>query len=139
MINLPDFDVELMSCWNEALYRSYLCSIVATHPSMMLGIRISSDVTDRSRHNARKSYIKVLARNVYDRSRSPEVFSGKGVLKICSKFTGEHPYQSVISIKLLCNFIEIALWHGCSPVNLLHIFRTTFYKNTFIRNCVYRQ
>ena len=23
-----------------------------------------------------------------------------------------------------CNFIEIALKHGCSPVNLLHIFRT---------------
>ena len=33
-------------------------------------------------------------------------------------------------IKLLCNFIEIALGHGCSPVNLLHIFRTPFTKNT---------
>ena len=32
--------------------------------------------------------------------------------------------------KLLCNFIEIALRHGCSPVNCLHIFRTTFLKNT---------
>ena len=28
------------------------------------------------------------------------------------------------------NFIEIALRHGCSPVNLLHIFRTPFLKNT---------
>ena len=28
------------------------------------------------------------------------------------------------------NFIEITLLHGCSPVNLLHIFRTTFPKNT---------
>ena len=28
------------------------------------------------------------------------------------------------------NFIEITLWHGCSPVNLLHIFRTPFSKNT---------
>ena len=27
------------------------------------------------------------------------------------------------------NFIEIALRHGCSPVNLLHIFRTPFPKN----------
>ena len=35
-------------------------------------------------------------------------FLGKSVLKICSKFTGEHPCRSVISIKLLCNFIEIA-------------------------------
>ena len=31
----------------------------------------------------------------------PEVFLGKGVLKLCSKFTGEHPCQSAISIKLL--------------------------------------
>ena len=29
-----------------------------------------------------------------------------------------------------CNFIEIALRHGCSPVNLLHIFRTPCPKNT---------
>ena len=28
------------------------------------------------------------------------------------------------------NFIEIALRHGCSPVNLLHILRTPFLKNT---------
>ena len=34
------------------------------------------------------------------------------------------------SIKLLCNFIEIALRHGCSLVNLLHIFRTPFSNNT---------
>ena len=32
--------------------------------------------------------------------------------------------------KLLCNIIEIALPYGCSPVNLLHIFRITFPKNT---------
>ena len=38
--------------------------------------------------------------------------------------------QSVISIKLLCNFIEITLRHGCSPVNVLHIFKTSFSKNT---------
>ena len=50
--------------------------------------------------------------------------------KICNNFTGEHHFQSVISIKLLCNFIEIALWHGCSPANLLHIFRTLFSRNT---------
>ena len=28
------------------------------------------------------------------------------------------------------NFIEIALQHGYSPVNLLHVFRTPFLKNT---------
>ena len=31
------------------------------------------------------------------RSSSPEVFSGKGVLKICCKFTEEHPCRSAIS------------------------------------------
>ena len=54
------------------------------------------------------------------RGSHPEVFLVKGVLKICSKFTGEHRYRSVIT-----------LLHGCSPVNLLHIFRTPFFKNTF--------
>ena len=36
----------------------------------------------------------------------------------------------MISVKLLGNFNEIALWHVCSPVNLLHIFKTPFSKNT---------
>ena len=52
------------------------------------------------------------------RSRCSEVFLRKGVLKICSKFIGEYPCRSVISIKLK------------SPANLLHIFRTPFPKNT---------
>ena len=59
-----------------------------------------------------------------------EMFLVKGVLKINSKFTGDHLCRSVIWIKLLCNFIEISLRHGFSPVNLLHIFSTPFTKNT---------
>ena len=54
----------------------------------------------------------------------------KGVLKICSKFTGEHSCRSAISIKLPSNSNEITLRHGCSPVNLLHIFSTPFSKTT---------
>ena len=42
------------------------------------------------------------------KSSRPEVFLRKGVLKICSKFSGEHP----------------------SPINLLHIFGAIFPKNT---------
>ena len=64
------------------------------------------------------------------KSSHPEEFLVKGVLKIFSKFTGEHPCQSAISIKLLCKVIEIALRYGCSPVDLLHIIRTPFSKNT---------
>ena len=58
------------------------------------------------------------------------MFRVKDVLKICNKFTEEHFCQNVISIKLLCNFIEKTFQHGCSPVNMLHIFRTSFPKNT---------
>ena len=59
----------------------------------------------------------------------------RGVLKKrCSenmqKFTGEHLSPSVNSIKLQSNFIEITLRHGWCPVNLLHIFRTPFPRNT---------
>ena len=68
------------------------------------------------------------SRHAIIRSNPPEVILG--VLKIGIKFTGEHSYRSVISIKLLCNFIEITLRHGCSPVNLLYIFRTPLPKKT---------
>ena len=61
-------------------------------------------------------------RTGFFRSSHPEVFLRKGILKIRSKFTGEHPYRSVISIKLL--------QHAYSPVNLPHILRTLFPKNT---------
>ena len=46
------------------------------------------------------------------------MFLGRGALKICSKFTGEHPWCSQ----------ENTLRHGCSPVNLFHISRTLFPK-----------
>ena len=64
------------------------------------------------------------------RSSHLEVFLEKDVLKTCSKFAVEQPYRNVISIKLLCNFIEITLRDGCSPVNLLHIFRTSCFRKT---------
>ena len=62
---------------------------------------------------------------------SLEVFLIKSVLKICCKFKGKHLCGSVISTKLLCNFIEIILQHKSSPANLLQIFRAPYYKNTF--------
>ena len=59
----------------------------------------------------------------------------KGVLKKrCSENMQQiyrrKPMRSMISIKLLCDFIEITLRHVFSPVNLLHIFRTPFRRNT---------
>ena len=40
------------------------------------------------------------------RSSHPEVFWGKGVLKICSTFIGEHPCRNAISIKLLATLLK---------------------------------
>ena len=68
--------------------------------------------------------------NYINRNSPPEVFLKNGDLKIFSKFTGEHPYRSAVSVKLRSNFIEIALPHGSSLVNLLHIFRAPFYKSS---------
>ena len=62
------------------------------------------------------------------RSSTAEMFIGIFVLKICSKFSGEHTSRNVILIKLQSNFIEITLLHECYGVNVLH--RTPFYKNT---------
>ena len=65
-------------------------------------------------------FVKPSFKNLIPEAPFQEVLLRKDVMKICSKFTGE----------LLCNFIEITLCHRCSPVNLLHIFRTPFPKNT---------
>ena len=57
---------------------------------------------------------------LYQAYAQKQPFSGfleKRCSEKCSKFTGG-------------NTRRIALRHGCSPVNLLHIFRTSFPKNT---------
>ena len=82
----------------------------------------------------RTNYCKTIYKRLNKKmlsSSSPEVLLGKGVLKTCSKFIGEHPCRNAILIKSQSNFIEVTLRHGCSPVNLLHIFRTTIYKNSY--------
>ena len=53
------------------------------------------------------------------RSSHQEVFLGKGVLNICNKFTGEHPRESAISIKLLATLLKphfgqgVLMWICC--------------------------
>ena len=51
------------------------------------------------------------------------------LLIVVTFFSGET--EAVIQSCSQENFIEIALRHGCSPVNLLHLFRAPFSKNTF--------
>ena len=68
----------------------------------------------------RSLFLIMLQTGLYPQKQSLGVFCEKDVLKLCSKFSGEYPCQSMI---------EITLCHGCSSVNLLHIFRTPFRKN----------
>ena len=81
-------------------------------------------------HLRRLKGMHLIILNKKHRNRSAEVFLGKGVPEICSKFVGKNQCQDVILIKLFCNFIEILLRHGCPLVNLLHIFKTPFAKST---------
>ena len=46
---------------------------------------------------------EILLQILICRSNRPEVFLGKGALKICSKFTGEHPCRSLISKQRNCD------------------------------------
>ena len=75
---------------------------------------------------------------VFVLKQPPEMFLRKDVLKIYNKFKGEHPCRSVILKILPCSFIKIAFNHGCSPVNLLHIFKTPLPKNTLGRLLLFR-
>ena len=90
---------------------------------MVQGVCFKSSETMCLRDQSLAQFLSIFFQATYFRSSHPEVFLGKGVLKIYSKFSGEHSYQSAISI--------ITLWHGCSPVDLLHIFRRPFYKKFY--------
>ena len=55
----------------------------------------------------------------------------RGVLKkkCCENMQQNYRRTPLSKCDLQSNFIEITRWHGCSPVNLLHNFRTSFSKN----------
>ena len=49
----------------------------------------------------------------------------------CEKKKQKHPSRGVQPYRPKSDFNKVAIfWYGCSPVNLLHIFRTPFPKNT---------
>ena len=61
------------------------------------------------------------------RSNHPEVFLGKAILKIYSKFTGEHPHRRVISVKLQSKFIEITPLAWVFSCKFAAYFQNTFF------------
>ena len=59
-------------------------------------------------------------------SSRPEVFLGKSVLKISSKFTGENPCRGVISIKLQSKNCEVL-----KNIYIEEHLQTAVFANTF--------
>ena len=53
----------------------------------------------------------------------------KSVLSMCSDVKGQHTWRRVILIKFQSNFIEITLFYGSSPKNLLHVYN---FQNCFL-------
>ena len=113
---------------SKICYNKNLICLISKFPKSMPNLKISSISSSSTMSNLTRTLQKCFVKL---RSSPPQVFLGKGVLKICSKFTGEDPHPIAISIKLQRNFIEIILRHGYFPVNLLQIFREPFYRNTY--------
>ena len=90
---------------------AYTCAILACTKQLCTRRVPKHTFTCRKKRARKSSICQALLSN---RSRPPGLFLRKGVLKTCSKFTVKN----------------LTLRHGCSPVNLLHIFRTPFHKNT---------
>ena len=70
-----------------------------------------------------------LCRNT--RSNHQEVFLGKDVLKVCTKFTGEHPCHSVVSIKLSWCAIS-RLYRNRTLTRLFSCKFAACFQNTFL-------
>ena len=61
----------------------------------------------------------------------PEVVTQKcSWEKVFWKYAANLQENTHVEVWLQSNFIEVTLQHVCSPVNLLHIFRKPFLKNT---------
>ena len=65
--------------------------------------QILSKIISRNDDERNKINSQISTKNRRNRSSRPKVFLRKGILKLCSKCTGEHPCGRAISIKLLWN------------------------------------
>ena len=81
------------------------------------------DICDLYKMTKLSSFEELLKKDGSVSQKQPS----RGVLrKRCSENTRQIYWRKPM---LKCDFNKVAL-HGCSPVNLLHIFRTPFPKNT---------
>ena len=111
----------LIVCWLFFLflfiYQSFICFYLFTSRSYPFRSRFHLFL-----HNCRLSlpvYQLFLLVSICFTNISIHLFASKSFLLYSIRFSA------------YVNIIEITLRHGCSPVNLLHIFRTSFLRKTF--------
>ena len=80
-----------LKCNEECRLVYVLASLLDTHDKLVILHQWWRSNIEQKTYQAQKTFTNV-------RSSHPEVFLGKDVLKTCSKFTGDHPCRSTISI-----------------------------------------
>ena len=120
----PDYHVKTKFTWNgfcfackkEKTQSAWIIMALNDHAKFLNDIWISnrSEISDR--------YLNAEA--TFERSSEEKVFWNYAA----NLPDAEGWFQKLP--KRCRNLIEIALLYGCSPVNLLHVFRTPFPKNT---------
>ena len=79
-----------LKLFENIVNRLQLPTAFARHLSFWLGHKYASGLIKRWNMDSNMDTIKAQHKIRGMRSSRPKVFLGKGVLKICSKFTGEH-------------------------------------------------
>ena len=74
----------------------------------------------------------LLSHTYQKRRKKLQKQPSRGVIKERCSENNQQIYKKTPMPKCEFNNVseQVTLWHGCSPVNLIHIFRTTFLKNT---------
>ena len=90
------------------------------------------DLWQWSRQEIRLNTFRRSSKRIHqtEAARPSEVLLGKGALKLCSKFTWEHPCWSAISIKLLCIFTIKETLAQVFSCEFCEIFKNAFFDRT---------
>ena len=113
----PDMQLNSTSRYTRSSSTSRLVQPEFLPHTCVLGYHAANKIKQK---RLRSRLTDVMATLVRLKVTEAEVFLGISVLKICRRT------PTPFSIKLLCNFIEIAFRHGCSAANLVHIFIIPF-------------
>ena len=87
-----------------SLWKYLIFTIICTKSIPLRPLNLKVDLLPWGRVNLSSGWNLCWSVSVIVRSSLSEVFLGKGVPKICSKFTREYPCRSAISIKVQSNF-----------------------------------